>query len=78
MAFCSKCGKEVHEKAEICVHCGCRIKAVPILTGNDGKKSFVFFLLFSRVYRELYFNHSNLKPQGWKSRTYAYFFLSAL
>ena len=25
MNFCSKCGKEVHEDAVICVHCGCSI-----------------------------------------------------
>lgn len=23
--FCSTCGKEVHENAVICVHCGCEI-----------------------------------------------------
>lgn len=37
MAYCSKCGKEVNDEAEICVHCGCRIKDAPVLTANDGK-----------------------------------------
>ena len=23
MKYCSKCGKEIHEDAVICVHCGC-------------------------------------------------------
>ncbi len=23
--FCSKCGKEIHEEAVICVHCGCAV-----------------------------------------------------
>ncbi len=23
---CSECGKEIHKKAEICPHCGCRVK----------------------------------------------------
>lgn len=23
MKFCSKCGKEIHDEAVICVHCGC-------------------------------------------------------
>ena len=36
MAFCSKCGKEVHDEAENCVHCGCRIKNEPISYSKDG------------------------------------------
>ena len=26
MKYCSHCGKEIHEEAEICVHCGCRVE----------------------------------------------------
>lgn len=26
MKYCSKCGSEIHEEAEICIHCGCRVK----------------------------------------------------
>ena len=26
MRFCSKCGKEIHEDAKICVHCGCEVE----------------------------------------------------
>lgn len=25
MKFCSKCGKEIHDEAVICVHCGCSV-----------------------------------------------------
>ena len=28
--FCSKCGKEIHDEAVVCVHCGCTV---------DGKNS---------------------------------------
>lgn len=24
--FCSKCGKEIHDEAVVCVHCGCSVK----------------------------------------------------
>ncbi len=51
MSYCSKCGKEVHEDAEICVHCGCRIKNEPILTSNDGKNAARFALTFFLGYR---------------------------
>ena len=23
--YCSKCGKEIHEQAVICIHCGCQV-----------------------------------------------------
>ena len=76
MAFCSKCGKEVHEEAEICVHCGCRIKNEPILSANDGKNAVRFMLTFFLGFIGSYIiNHTELKPVGWKSRTCSYFFL---
>ncbi len=25
MKFCSKCGKEIHDDAAICIHCGCNV-----------------------------------------------------
>ena len=25
MRYCSKCGKEIHEEAVVCVHCGCAV-----------------------------------------------------
>ena len=27
MKYCSKCGNEIHEDAEICMSCGCKVKA---------------------------------------------------
>ncbi|MCM1042596.1 MAG: hypothetical protein NC350_00055 [Corallococcus sp.] len=77
MAYCSKCGKEVNDEAEICVHCGCRIKNEPIIGTNDGKNAIRFCLTFFLGFiGSFIINNTNLKPNGWKSRTCAYFFLS--
>ena len=79
MAYCSKCGKEVHESAEICVHCGCRIKNEPFLASNDGKNAVRFLLTFFLGWiGSFIINHTSLKPMGWKSRTCAYFFLTMI
>ena len=79
MPFCSKCGKEVHPEAEICVNCGCRIKSEPIITVDDGKNAIRFVLTFFLGFIGSYIiNHSSLKPIGWKSRTFAYFFFTYL
>ena len=79
MAYCSKCGKEVHDEAEICVHCGCRIKNAPIISVNDSNSLVRFLLtLFLGFIGSFVINHTGLKPQGWKSRTCAYFFLGII
>lgn len=78
MAYCPKCGAQVHEEAEICVHCGCRIKPPqPARIIND-ENNFVRFLItfFLGFIGSFIINHSSLKPVGWSSRTSAYFFLS--
>ena len=77
--FCSKCGKEVNDEAEICVHCGCRIKGEPLISSKDEKNSVRFLLTFFLGFiGSFIINHTNLKPLGWKSRTCAYFFLSMI
>ena len=79
MAYCPKCGKEVHDDAEICVHCGCRIKSEPLLTSVDGKNAVRFALTFFLGFiGSFIINHTNLKLNGWKSRTCAYFFLGII
>lgn len=79
MAYCPKCGQEVLDEAEICVHCGCRIKNEPILTADDGKNAIRFALTFFLGFiGSFIINHTSLKPTGWKSRTCAYFFLGAI
>lgn len=79
MAYCSKCGAEVHDEAEICVHCGCRIKEAPIISSNDGRNVIRFVLTFFLGFiGSFIINHTSLKPIGWKSRTCAYFFLGSI
>ena len=73
--FCSHCGKEVHDEAEICVGCGCRLKEGSV----DNNKIIRFLLTFFLGFiGSLIINHTSLKPKGWKSRTCAYFFLSII
>ncbi len=77
--YCTKCGQEVHDDAEICVHCGCRIKSAPMLSADDGKNAVRFVLTFFLGFiGSFIINHTSLKPNGWKSRTLAYFFLSMI
>lgn len=80
MAYCTKCGKEVHDDAEICVHCGCRIKGgQQARVASDGKNVARFFLtFFLGCLGSFIINHSSLKPMGWKSRTCSYFFWGLL
>jgi hypothetical protein len=42
--YCSKCGKEIHDDAVICVHCGCAVnnRKLPKTEDNDnGEKNWV-------------------------------------
>lgn len=79
MKFCSKCGKEIHEDAEICIHCGGRVKNESIINSNDGKNAVRFLLTFFLGWiGSFIINHNGFKPDGWKSRTCAYFFLSII
>ena len=75
MAYCTKCGNEVHDEAVICVHCGC-----PIERKNDDSDKLIRFLLtfFLGWIGSFIINNTSLKPVGWKSRTVAYFFLSII
>lgn len=40
--FCSKCGKEIHDEAVICVHCGCAVENKSV---TEGEKSWLATLL---------------------------------
>ena len=77
--FCSKCGQQVHDDAEICVHCGCRIKEAPVLNADSSNKIVRFILTFFLGFiGSIIINHTSLRPAGWKSRTCAYFFLGII
>ena len=81
MAYCSKCGKEVHDEAEICIHCGCRIKnaPTPATAEKDSNNTTRFILTFFLGWLgSVIINHSSLKPAGWTSRSFAYFFFTIL
>lgn len=38
MKFCSKCGKEIHDEAVICIHCGCGVEGAPKATNIDNNE----------------------------------------
>ncbi len=74
--YCSHCGKEINDEAEICVNCGCRVKET---AGTDNNKIIRFLLTFFLGFiGSFIINHTSLKPTGWKSRTCAYLFLSMI
>lgn len=78
MAYCPKCGKEIHDDAVICVNCGCSVKE-PAKATNDNNNLARFLLTFFLGFiGSFIINHTSLKPEGWKSRTCAYFFLSMI
>lgn len=37
--FCQKCGKEIHDEAVVCIHCGCAVNGVNNRYGNDEETS---------------------------------------
>ena len=77
MAFCPKCGKEIDDAAEICVNCGCKVKNESFIQSKDGNNLVRFLLTFFLGWLGSFIiNHTSLKPNGWKSRSLAYFFLS--
>ena len=64
--FCEKCGKEVHQEAVVCVHCGCALKSTSTSSINneslDGGVKVLSFC-FPIVGIVLYFVHQNSAPQ---------------
>lgn len=80
MAYCSKCGKEILDEAEICPHCGCRVKEAPVTVSTKDEQNMVRFLLtfFLGFIGAFIINNTDFKPKGWKCRTMAYFFLSII
>jgi TM2 domain-containing membrane protein YozV len=62
--FCSKCGKEVHDEAVICVHCGCSIVNNNSSINSKQKEGLVvlllcFFLGYLGVHR-FYTGHTTI------------------
>lgn len=54
--FCSRCGKEIHDEAVVCVYCGCSTKNSKNVSATDDKMSaglciLAFFIpLFGIIY----------------------------
>lgn len=85
MPYCSKCGKEVSEEATFCPSCGNQIKSEVVSTskntvGEADMNKVIRFLLtfFLGFIGSIIINHTSLRPNGWKSRSLAYFFLSLI
>ena len=39
MKFCSHCGKEIHEDAQVCMNCGCSVVENKVKTQSNVKKN---------------------------------------
>ena len=45
MKYCSKCGKEIHDDAVMCIHCGCSVKGGAVSTQEEDAPSIGFAIL---------------------------------
>ena len=68
--FCSKCGKEVHDEAVFCIHCGCEIANKKVAANsndapNTGLAVLGFFIPL--VGLVLYWVHKDTAPLKAKS-----------
>jgi len=79
MKYCSKCGNECADEAIVCTKCGCSLASKNAQVTNDGNNVSRFLLTFFLGWiGSIIINHSSLKPAGWKSRSWAYFWLSMI
>ncbi len=54
MKFCSKCGKELHDEAVICVGCGCPIETVPKTAKNEDINEYNRLMAFVREVKTMH------------------------
>lgn len=45
MKYCSKCGKEIHDDAVVCTHCGCSVKGGSVINHEEDAPSTGFAVL---------------------------------
>lgn len=51
MKYCTNCGKEVHDNAVVCVHCGCRLNPNQAMSGIrlNTNRSLIKYILLSLI-----------------------------
>lgn len=78
--YCSKCGKQQEPGAQFCGGCGTNNVTGNTNTVTMDSNNIVRFLLtfFLGFIGSFIINHTTLRPQGFKSRTMAYFFLGMI
>ena len=58
---CSKCGKEVSDKSQKCIHCGTKIKKeIEVKTQNKGLLKYVPNLVFSIIFEDTFTSSTSL------------------
>ena len=63
MKFCSKCGKQIHDEAVVCVNCGCSVAPLPSVVEDAPSTGFAILgFLFPIVGLILYLATKDTKP----------------
>ena len=62
MKYCSKCGKEVHDEAVVCIHCGCAIPSDKVEIDAPNTGFAVLGFLFPLIGLILYLVYKDNKP----------------
>lgn len=52
--FCSKCGKEIHDEAVVCIHCGCAVGGNSIQQSQQHSVGYSKFKAFQENVKTIY------------------------
>ena len=79
MLVCPNCGFETDEEIEYCPNCRNKMEYIEDFHFDLGKNFLRFMLVFCLGFIGCFIiNHTSLKPNGWKARTYLCFFLGLI
>jgi|GEM_PF-945854 len=83
MAFCAQCGKQLDSQSQFCPACGKSVGGTGSAiqpNGSTDNNNLARFLLtfFLGFIGSIVINHSSLRREGWKSRSWAYFWLGII